>query len=341
MLVVFLIEQLIAKLQVTPNMALAYHFCDNRNRSSNNATAVVRQLLFQLFQQHPEHFHFLQTPYNVQGNKLFQDFDALWDIFVAVLEASTSNNSYSVIDALDECDEKSRYLIARGFKEIGNRSVNVRIFFTCRPEEDIERLCRQGPIKVLPLATAGSDVQEDLKKYLGQEVPALVEMKGWGAKEEELITETLLRKSNGTFLWVAFVMDDLWGTKTKSDIPRTLDTLPRDLSEVYRQITDDYDPAVRDQARIILKLLLSAKRPLRVHELALAYVLVDSSPHRWPSETMPSKEKLASFDDIYLCCGKLLRYNAKTRTIDLIHQSAKMYVINEYLDQKGHEGDFN
>ena len=86
MIVTFLIEQLTTKLKNTPDMALAYHFCDNRNQSSNNATAVVRQMLFQLFQQRPKHFHLLQKAYDVQGNKLFQDFHTLWKIFVDVIK---------------------------------------------------------------------------------------------------------------------------------------------------------------------------------------------------------------------------------------------------------------
>ena len=122
MLMTFLIGHLTAELGFTPDMALAYHFC-NRNLSTNSATAVVRQILFQLYQQWPKQFHFLQKVYDIQGNKLFQDFHALWRVLVQTLESHGEAEAFILIDALDECDEKSRSLLMKGLEDIAKSNL--------------------------------------------------------------------------------------------------------------------------------------------------------------------------------------------------------------------------
>lgn len=334
MIITFLIEQLTETLTLTPDMALAFHFCDNRNQSSNNATAVVRQILFQLFQQRPKHFHILQKAYDIQGGKLFHDFYTMWRILLEVITVYGDGELFILIDALDECDETSRGLLMHGMAEITEKHLNVRVFFTCRPEADIERHHR-GNDRTLSLNIKGSDIDADIQKYMADKVPKLCKKQGWGPEEETLITDTLMAKANGIFLWCAFVLQDIEKVQMKYAIQECLDELPKDLQGVYERITKDFVENTRPTAKMVLEIVTGARRPLKVDELTMTYLLADESPRCWLQDILPPNSETSKLDDVYLCCGRLLRLDEPTNTVNLVHQSAKDYLLASYLIAPG------
>lgn len=328
MIITFLIEQLITKLQVTKNMVLAYHFCDNRNQSSNNSCAVVRQMLFQLFQQRPEHFGILQKAYDVDGPKLFQNFYKMWEIFLDVLTHFGEGEVFILLDALDECDEESRQLIMQGLHDVSEGKYNVRIFFTCRPEADIEQFQKTN-IGTVDVRAGKEDIKRDLERFMADKVPAICLAHGWDKEAEELISRELVARADGIFLWCAFVLEDINKVKRKSKIKEALDKLPTNLQQVYQRITGAF--ADDEAARMVLEVVGGARRPLKKDELALTYVLAIDSPDNWGSDEMPPEKELKEHDDAYECCGRLLRYDEPTNTVNLVHQSAKDYLLSEYL----------
>lgn len=341
MILTFLIEGLTDRLTVTPDMVMVYHFCDNRNQSSNNAEAVVRQILFQLFQQRPKHFNILQKAYDIAGAKLFADFEKLWEILLEVLAMYVKDYPHSevfiLIDALDECNEKSRKKLLPCLQKLAESDLEVRLFFTCRPEDDIERTYKQkgaDPIKTLSCIMDTNDIHNDLMLYMKDKIPKLCIEKDWGQKEEDMITADLLTKANGIFLWCSFVIEDIREVSRKADIPRCLNNLPKDLVAVYTRITDAF-PEKRNEevAKMVLEIVAGARRPLRVEELSITYVLAEDCPEddKWEKDKLPTDDDLTSHDDVYKTCGRLLRFDDPTNTINLVHQSAKDYLLSEYL----------
>lgn len=330
MIITYLIEELTEKLKNTPDMTLAFHFCDNRNQSSNTATAVTRQILFQLFQQRPEHFHYLQKAYDLQGPKLFTEFDTMWDILKVVVKNWGKGELYIMIDALDECDETSRGLLLDGIKQITEQDLEVRLFFTCRPEHDIEKHHKDNT-RTIDCAIGLEDINRDLVRYMDDKVPAICRRHDWGDKEKEMISTELVKKAGGIFLWCAFVLEDIDKVKSKTGIKQALERLPKNLQEVYQRITRDYGEDDRDAARMVLELVGGARRPLEVKELTMTYVMAKDSPAAWESDVLPEQDECDDYNDVYEYCGRILRYDKPTDTVNLVHQSAKDYLLSEYL----------
>jgi len=77
------------------------------------------------------------------------------------------------------------------------------------------------------------------------------------------------------FLWVTLVLDALRdGKDTSSDFFReTLVRMPRSLPDLYKRILNRIDPEDREKARIVLRWVVSAKRPLTLEELKIAIAL--------------------------------------------------------------------
>lgn len=337
MILTFLIETLTKRLEVTPDMVLAFHFCDNRNQSSNTATAVVRQILFQLFQQRPKNFHILQKAYDFAGPKLFQDFFKLWDILEEVLRAlpveKPEGEVFLLVDALDECDEKSRKLLLPKLSDLATSGIDVRLFFTCRPEDDIEGHWKIKGVQTISCHMDKNDIQHDLQLYMKDKIPKLCDAKGWGPEEEKMISDHLMEKAKGIFLWCSFVIEDIREVTLKNDIESCLEDLPKDLVAVYKRITNGFLHRNRLVAKMVLEIVAGGRRPLKVDELTTTYVLAEDCPskNKWKENTLPPPKETTKHDDVFKTCGRLLFWDEPTNTINLVHQSAKDYLLSEYL----------
>jgi hypothetical protein len=72
----------------------------------NNATAVLRGLLYLLINQQPLLVSHIRKKHDFLGKALFEDANAwvaLSEIFTNVLQDPSLNSMFLIIDALDEC----------------------------------------------------------------------------------------------------------------------------------------------------------------------------------------------------------------------------------------------
>jgi ankyrin repeat protein len=329
MLSSFLVDEIERKASTTPGMTFAYYFCDNKDAKRKTATAIIRGLLVQLLQQHPGLFKHIQPKYDRMGEDLFVDFDALWLILKdLIIKDFGGMELYLLIDALDECEKTSRQAFLENLANLSDKNLNVKVLITCRPEPEIEDTFRG---KKGSLYIHLDHINTDLSRFIEVRVKELVDRKGWKAKEERTIKEALKKNAEGTFLWVSLVLEDISTVIHIPSINDKLRTLPSSLLEVYTRITSTIDDADAKVAKLILQIIVAARRPLTVPELATAYILAPSSPEKWGDKSIPSCEYLEDFRDSFKCCGLLVYHDEATDTINLIHQSAKDYLLDKYL----------
>ncbi len=100
---------IINELKSTYNSSLlSFFFCQATNTSINNATAVLRSLIYLLVDQQPSLISHVQRKYDATENPLFKDVNAwvaLSEIFTSILEDPSLPSTHLIIDALDECIE--------------------------------------------------------------------------------------------------------------------------------------------------------------------------------------------------------------------------------------------
>ncbi|KAH8202104.1 hypothetical protein TruAng_003682 [Truncatella angustata] len=102
---------------------VSYFFCQATDTRLNNATAVLRGLLYMLAIQ--DHFcaKNLYEEWRVAGRQLFEDvnaWNALTRIFTAMMQSGRLNKTIFVIDALDECTTDRAKLIELIIRESQN-----------------------------------------------------------------------------------------------------------------------------------------------------------------------------------------------------------------------------
>ncbi|GJN70022.1 hypothetical protein PLICBS_004074, partial [Purpureocillium lilacinum] len=87
---------------------LSFFFCQGTNRSLNNATAILRSLIWLLVIQQPKVSSHLLQKYEQRGAELFTDpnaFFALSEAFQNMLQDPHLSPVYLAIDALDEREQ--------------------------------------------------------------------------------------------------------------------------------------------------------------------------------------------------------------------------------------------
>jgi len=334
----YLIDELDKRAQFTSGMIFAYYFCDNKDDKRNTAIAIIRGLLLQLLRQRPLLFKHIQEDYDQMRDRAFDNFDALWRILLKILADPNAGQIYLLIDALDECDKSSR-----GFRQAFLASLaelfstqqrsgimNVKLLITCRPESDI--LDELNDPRRLVRIDSGK-INADLWKYIHTRVNELSTKKKYPSKLKQDIQGTLSEKAGGTFLWVSLILKDISETTVISKVRTKLQSLPSSLSEVYSRILNKIQEDDVGNARFILQWVVTARRPLTIDELAMARAL---GPEGWDKSTIPTADTLNELKDGFKFCEPLVYLDDVTQTINLVHQSAKDYLLEENLQGNSH-----
>lgn len=98
-------------LSLRPALSIVcYFFFKDGDVDRVSDVKAICALLHQLFLQQPRLYKHAEYDFDCKGDKLLNDFDALWEVFINAID-ETENEVICVLDALDECRESSRRAI--------------------------------------------------------------------------------------------------------------------------------------------------------------------------------------------------------------------------------------
>lgn len=305
------------------NINLLQYFCDNKDEKRRNATAVIRSLILQLLQVKPELHKYILPSYKVQKQNLFSSssFDTLWRAFEGMVRDPITGTAYCILDGLDECEESSAELLLEKFQKlfIPPSTCYLNLIILSRDFPDIfqQTLMPFARIRLDPDADA--EVYGDIDRFIATKVDELALLQRYPEQLRETVKAVFRDRAQGTFLWVGIVAQVLRKVK-KSEVEATLKKFPRGLNGMYGRMLLQIEQDQRDIAAQILRWVVMAARPLTVTDLAAATNVVTS-----PDEEVMS-ERISS-------CGYLLSVSGEhVRTVNLIHQSAKDYLLRKDVD---------
>ena len=239
MLIIGVIKEL--QKSIDPSELLSYFFCQDTDSRLNNATAVLRGLMYQLLMQQQFLISHLREEYDQAGRQLFEDinaFDALSKIFAKMLGDVHLTKVYLIVDALDECDSGLSQLLDVIVRNASTSSSQVKWLVSSRNKPDIEERLRIKDSKIeLSLELNAECVSGAVAEYIDYKVSEFERTKRYDSNLREQVKRDLHRKANGTFLWVALVCKEL-GTVGKWDALQWLTRVPSDLNLLYARIID-------------------------------------------------------------------------------------------------------
>ncbi|KAF2850325.1 WD40 repeat-like protein [Plenodomus tracheiphilus IPT5] len=303
--------------RLAPTHLLSFFFCQATDPRINNATAVLRGLIYMLVVQCPSLIRYVREKYDHAGKALFEDANtwaALSAIFMNLLKDPNLNRTYLIIDALDECEgwRKLLDLIAQTV----STSSCVKWIVSSRNRPNIEeRLERAGQKVKLCLELNALSVSAAVGAFIHHKVRQLTERKNYDDQTRNTVLAHLSANAHDTFLWVALVCQNLEEVPRRNTI-RKLHALPPGLDSLYEQMMQKLCSS--DDADICKEILAVAAiiyRPIAVEELV---TLAELPKDMADGETI--REIISS-------CGSFL--TLRENIIYFVHQSAKDFLLSK------------
>ncbi|KAF2813542.1 uncharacterized protein BDZ99DRAFT_381439, partial [Mytilinidion resinicola] len=306
----------------TPGL-LSFFFCQATDPRINNATAVLRGLIYLLADQQPSLTSHLRKEYDRADKSLFEDVNswvALSGIFKNIVRDPSLKKAYLVIDALDECITDLPKLLDLVVHTTSSSSARVKWLLSSRNELHIEQRLRFTDEKTrlsLELKENAEQVSRAVNMYIDDKLSRLESLQGDGGLRDR-IRDILRKKANGTFLWVALVVEEL--EKPESWDPLlVVEEVPTGLPELYDRMVNQIQLLTKrnsEVCRLILSIVTVAYRPLYLAEIG--------SLCRLPGQNLALTTNARK---IVAMCGSFL--TVRDDQVYLIHQSAKDYLSDE------------
>jgi hypothetical protein len=311
------------KNSIAKSSLLSYFFCQATDSRINNATAVLRGLIYLLVGQQPSLISHLRKKYDDVGKSLFEDTNAwvaLSDIFKDILQDPNLEMTYLVIDALDECVTDLPKLLDF-IVYTSSSSARVKWLLSSRNELHIEQKLRSTDEKArlsLELRENAEQVSRAVDMYIDDKLSRMKSLQDNSLRDQ--VRDILRQKANGTFLWVALVCQNL-ETIPRWKILRKLNSFPPGLDSLYgrmmKQLCKLEDAEFCKQ---ILALIAIVYRPITPEELMSVIAM--------PGDMSDDLEALG---EIIGLCGSFL--TIREGTIYLVHQSAKDFFFKEAFNE--------
>ena len=309
-----------------------FFFKDGQEQRTRGANALSA-LLHQLFENTALITHALPT-FSRYGKKLRDEFTELWEILLKSAADPQAGDIICVLDALDECEENARnqlmdklfYFISQEIYQ--HPSLKLKFLVTSRPYDRLE-------LKFKPLSTFSTYMRFDGDEkswMIGQEINLVIDAKiphiagGFDQEERKRICDRLKGMKNRTYLWLFLTIDIIEKSpsnfRRKSEIDSLLSNLPSEISDAYGKILERSTD--ERKARILLKIIVAATRPLDLEEanMALAIATREGRCHTqrevelWPLQNFKS--------DVQNWCG--LFVSVHDGKLSLIHQTAREFL---------------
>ncbi|SLM41431.1 P-loop containing nucleoside triphosphate hydrolase, partial [Lasallia pustulata] len=324
---------------------ICYFFFKDGQEQRTHGTDALSAVLHQLFENTGLITYALPS-YRNYGKKLRDAFSELWDILVRSARDSEVGEIVCVLDALDECEQNARKQLIEKlvsfFSQMephDNPSFALKFLITSRPYDDLEQ-------NFQPLSDVSTYLHFDgdnKSQRIGQEIDLVIDAKipsiagDFSDEDRKRISQRLKKMDNRTYLWLFLTIDIIAGSRSKfrkvSSIDSLLSDLPSKISDAYERILTRSSDEVH--ARILLQLIVAARRPLSLDEANVALTLATHQGNctsykkldLWPLRSFKST--------IQNMCG--LFVSVRDGKVSLIHQTAREFLVrNTELPELGY-----
>ncbi|KFA54466.1 hypothetical protein S40293_08007 [Stachybotrys chartarum IBT 40293] len=297
---------------------LSFFFCQNTEAQLNNATAILKGLIYLLLAQDSDLVLYLKD-YNRQKTRLVAGrnaFYALSDIFKEMIRHPRKGTVYLAIDALDECQDGLLELLHLITATASSPESHVKWIVTSRNRDDIEQnLKLDEPNAKLSLEVNKVAVSQAIKAYVEHKI-LQVNCLNQDPILRVRIQQELLGKADGTFLWVDLVLRTIH-QPLRRDILDAIDKIPSGLVPLYDRMMKEAQMSSGcywESCASILAIATLAYRRLHLYEMRVLARL--------------ERCDRADLERMVDMCGSFLTIGTDG-FIYLIHQSAKDYLVSE------------
>ncbi|KAL8404268.1 hypothetical protein RB594_009215 [Gaeumannomyces avenae] len=298
---------------------LSYFFCQATDPHLNNATAVLRGLIYMLICKQPSLLCHAQDRFDDVGEPLFPK-DRAWGelrtIFTNMLLDGNLPRTHLIIDALDECEAGLNDLL----KFVLQEANLPRVKWIISSRNSVEQRTRpesSQSILSLELQQNANSVSRAIEAYIDHMTVQIESLQNDPSLQDH-VRQVLRQKADGTFLWVALIVQGL-EQADPWDVRGVVDEVPKGLDELYSRMIEQMQRLRGrnpEHCRLVLSAATLAYRPLRLRELGAVSGLPDKI-----SRVVEYIRQIVTMSGSFL--------TVRGETVDFVHKSAKDYLIEK------------
>ena len=331
-----LAKSLIAKeLKSTEEHTTCYFFFKDDNIEQTSATNALCALLHQLFNQKKYLINYAMSDFHSNGVRLQELLERLWSILREASADTKAGTVVCIVDALDECDESSRTTLLRYLNHFynntaGNDRENMRLKFlvTSRPyfhiERDLQSLISKYPVIRLAGEAETQSISREINLVIKVEIEKLGLALKLDASVQSILQNELCKYNNRTYLWLHLVLDVIrrrLEIVSPKQIQKVLSSVPDTVDKAYSAILERSEN--KAQAKKLLRIILSAVRPLTLREVNVAMTIEASSTSYDDLDIIPEDKWKVIIRNL---CG--LFVTIVDSRVYLIHQTAREFLLS-------------
>jgi hypothetical protein len=303
---------------------LSYFFCQATDKRINNATAVLRGLIYLLVDQQPSLVSHVRQKYDHGVERPFEGVNgwvALSTVFESILQDPSLESTCLIVDALDECETDLPQLLKLVIESI-SAFPRVKWIVSSRNKPDIEaRLRINNTRMILSLELNSEHVSRAVQLFIDYKVSKLPLIMD-DSTLQEAVRGQVNAKASGTFLWAALALKELEPVESW-DVLDVLQEMPPELEPLYDRMLWQVQQLQRKDpefCRLVLSTMTLAYGPLHLLEVGAL-----SGLPRQISTNLDNVIRVVNK------CGSFL--TIRENHTYFIHQSAKDFLLGKAFDK--------
>ncbi|KAK5047249.1 hypothetical protein LTR84_006771 [Exophiala bonariae] len=292
----------------------AFYFFRFGNQIKNNLTSFLLSVAWQLAAEIPE--------YRRRLVRLFEDGlnvrkiapRLIWQrlYLEALLRTSIRHPLFIVVDGLDETDSNS---LLKLLIELPRSQSPLRFLLVSRPTQNIATAIDRLGKRLSVQSMVVDNTDDDLRMYVEDEMQA---MHG-DASFKQSISERILAKADGNFLWAHLVVHEILQCHTEYDVEDAMSHVPEDLEPLYERMDESLAKAMKPSdlalSQAILRWATCSRYPLTLGELN------DALKAEYP--------KIMNLEHtIRTVCGDFVVIDKRSH-LTMIHSSARDFLMTK------------
>lgn len=322
---------------------ICYFFFKDDFDDQNNATSALSSLIRQLFIALPSLLsNSILEKADTDGDQLIGSFSDLWTILTTITSDPRAGEVVVVFDALDECRDADRSELIEKVTDLylhPENTRNLKILLTSRPYGHIQsgfrKIERAWPTIHLSgeVGEPAEQIAEEINLVVDDAIEKITEAKDLDDDDHDFLQEELAKIPNRTYLWVTLTLEYIKTTPfRRGNVRRALgEDIPASVNDAYEKMLDR--SLDHKRARIVLHIVLGARKPLSLEEVSVALAL--QSTHECEDDVKEEMESEKTFKSTLRdLCGLLLWINDDK--VYLLHQTVKEFLVpRDVVDSNG------
>ena len=306
------------------SISVIYFFCDEGDPAKRTPIGVLRSLIAQLVAGNTDLVQLAREVIIKSGQEKSTSFLELLDLFKAMI-THRSHPIFVIIDALDECESGRESTLLQQLAELSaNHQFHLSVFSRSEPWLRIA-LSTWSSLEI-----TSNVIEQDMTLYIRKVVQRSPLSNFLDNTMSHRITQALISKADGQFLWTRLMVESLEKATCLSEINQILNNVPRGLSQLYGRILEKLlaeNHRRQRTAQLLLNWLACAERHLTVSELATALAIRPGASEIDPDDRV--LDLTGFLEDIF---GSLVKISEPSedraeRVVSFVHLTVKEYLL--------------